>query len=287
MIPLDAEDAVLQEIERDDTVSVRQIARRTAISRTTVHSIIQRNLMHPYHVQRVQALLPSDYQQRITFCRRMLRKMERNPNFFNKILWTDESSCRKDGYMNLHNLHHWAVQNPHATRVDRSQTQFKINLWTGIINGQIIGPHVLPATLNGENYLEFLQNDLSELLGEVPLATRQGMWYQNDGCPAHYARNVRQYLNEQFPRRWIGRLGPISWPPRSPDLNPVDFFYWGALKDLVYASSITSIDQLQERINSAAEQINNAGYTRRIKRSFIKRCRMCIRAEGRHFEHLL
>ena len=28
----------------------------------------------------------------------------------------------------------------------------------------------------------------------------------------------------RFPDAWIGRGGPIPWPPRSPDLSPLDFF---------------------------------------------------------------
>ncbi|XP_019698157.2 uncharacterized protein LOC105185812 isoform X1 [Harpegnathos saltator] len=44
-----------------------------------------------------------------------------------------------------------------------------------------------------------------------------------DGCPAHYGRQVRQWLNGHYTERWIGRGSPISWPPKSPDLTP--FFY--------------------------------------------------------------
>jgi len=33
-----------------------------------------------------------------------------------------------------------------------------------------------------------------------------------------YARIVRMFLNQRFPNRWIGRGGPVLWPPRSPDL---------------------------------------------------------------------
>ncbi|EZA48673.1 hypothetical protein X777_13179, partial [Ooceraea biroi] len=40
-------------------------------------------------------------------------------------------------------------------------------------------------------------------------------------------------LNESFPDRWIGRGGRISWPARSPDLMPLDFFLWGHLKNEV------------------------------------------------------
>ena len=34
--------------------------------------------------------------------------------------------------------------------------------------------------------------------------------------------------------QWIGRAAPIAWPPRSPDLTPMDFFLWGFGKDQVF-----------------------------------------------------
>jgi len=41
-------------------------------------------------------------------------------------------------------------------------------------------------------------------------------------------------MDENFLRRWVGRGGPTVWPPRSPDLTPLDFFAWGFIKDVVY-----------------------------------------------------
>ncbi|CAH1378390.1 unnamed protein product, partial [Tenebrio molitor] len=38
---------------------------------------------------------------------------------------------------------------------------------------------------------------------------------------------VRNWLNENFSGRWIGRNGPVAWPARSPDLNLCDFFLSG------------------------------------------------------------
>lgn len=278
---------VLREIEEDPSLSVRTIARRTGIPRTTVHKILKVYRLHPYHVQRVQTLQPRDYAARVYFCRRMLNMNEEDPQFFNKILWSDESSCRRDGYLNLHNLHSWQLINPRLMREDKSQYQFKINLWAGIINNQIIGPFELPATLNAEYYLHFLRNELPNLLENLPEDVRETMWLQNDGCPAHYAAAVREYQNETYPGRWIGRLGPILWPPRSPDLNPLDFFYWGCLKDRVYQRPIRTEEELRERINAAVAEINAGNFARRLRASFIRRCRVCIIARGRQFEHLL
>ena len=49
---------------------------------------------------------------------------------------------------------------------------------------------------------------------------------------------VRQYLNHKFPNRWIGRGGAENWPPRSPDLNPLDYHVWGYMKAMVYAHNV-------------------------------------------------
>jgi len=59
----------------------------------------------------------------------------------------------------------------------------------------------------------------------------------------------------RFPEAWIGRSGPIPWPPRSPDFSPLDFFLWGYIKNNVYADRIRNIQHLQERITSAIETV--------------------------------
>lgn len=280
------DDIVLDAVEEDPSISTRMIERLTGIPKSTASRILQRHNYHPYHVQRVQSLLPRDYPARIQFCRQMLRKHHADPDFFNKIIWSDESSCTKDGYMNLHNLHSWNIINPHEVREDRSQYRFKVNLWTGIFNGAILGPIELPPSLNANNYLEFLTDQLPILLEDVPLALRRSLWFQHDGCPAHYGREVTAHLNRTYPHRWIGRGGEILWPPRSPDLNPLDFYYWGCLKDKVYATPIRDEAELRERIRVAAAEISDI-HLRAVKRSFLSRCRACIREGGRHFEHVL
>ncbi|CAH2017335.1 unnamed protein product [Acanthoscelides obtectus] len=71
---------------------------------------------------------------------------------------------------------------------------------------------------------------------------------QQDGAPPHYALRVRQYLDQTFPDRWIGRRGAIEWSPRSPDLSTLDFFMCGHLKSKIYATQPTSLEDLRQRI---------------------------------------
>jgi hypothetical protein len=44
---------------------------------------------------------------------------------------------------------------------------------------------------------------------------------------------VIQHLNDTFLNQWIGCGSTINWPPRSPDLTPLDFCLWGWLKSEV------------------------------------------------------
>ncbi|KAJ8917899.1 hypothetical protein NQ315_002591 [Exocentrus adspersus] len=105
------------------------------------------------------------------------------------------------------------------TRV-RPQVRFKINMWCGINNDTVIGTVFLEENLNAERYLNLLNVNVEDLLDSLPLTVLPQMWFQHDGCAAHNARIVRDYLNE----KWIGTHGPIAWPPRSPWLNPLDYF---------------------------------------------------------------
>ena len=75
--------------------------------------------------------------------------------------------------------------------------------------------------------------------------------FMQDGAPPHFSCFVTDVLNERFPDARIGRGGPIPWPPRSPDLSPLDFFLWGYIKNIVYAEKI----HLQDRITSTIETV--------------------------------
>jgi hypothetical protein len=55
-----------------------------------------------------------------------------------------------------------------------------------------------------------------------------------DGAPPHFHNEVRSYLDGRLRNRWIWRGGTEEWPPRSPDLTPMDLFL-SFVKDNVYA----------------------------------------------------
>ena len=77
----------------------------------------------------------------------------------------------------------------------------------------------------------------------------RGLWWAQDGAPAHRLIEVRDRLNEVFgDNRVIALQHNVEWPPRSPDLTPYDFFLWGYLKNKVFTTPPENIDVLRQRI---------------------------------------
>ena len=58
-------------------------------------------------------------------------------------------------------------------------------------------------------------------------------------------------MDAAFTNKWIGRDGPTPWPPRSPDITPIDFFLWGYVKDKVFSTPVPDITNLKARITDA------------------------------------
>jgi hypothetical protein len=79
---------------------------------------------------------------------------------------------------------------------------------------------------------------------------------QQDGAPPHFHLAVRAFLDNQLPESLIEHRGPTPWPSRSPDLSPLDFFFWGFVKDCIYRPPMSqSLPELQGQISDVATQV--------------------------------
>lgn len=128
--------------------------------------------------------------------------------------------------------------------------------------------------------------ELPHLLDDIPLVFRVNNWFMHDGAPPHFSREVRGSLDQQYPDRWIGRGGPRHWPARSPDLNPLDFFIWGHVKNVIYREPVNTEEELRDRIQNSFATITPQ-MIMDSKLSLLRRARLCLEMNGGHIEHLL
>ncbi|CAK1587057.1 unnamed protein product [Parnassius mnemosyne] len=138
--------------------------------------------------------------------------------------------------------------------------------------------------------MELLDDTVADYVDGLSLGANSRLWYQLDGAPAHSVVAARQRLTEMFGENWIGRYGPSRWPARSPDLTPLDFFLWGYIKNEVYSTEVTTVEDLKIRIMRAFDKIKNfaanGALFRKVRNNIMRRCQLCIRVHGGHFENL-
>lgn len=65
-----------------------------------------------------------------------------------------------------------------------------------------------------------------------------------------------------------GRGETIVWPPRSPDLNPLDYYLWRYFKEVFYETTHNSERLLGPKLNPVVERVEN--YRLDIKESIKK-----------------
>ncbi|XP_018575996.1 farnesol dehydrogenase-like [Anoplophora glabripennis] len=135
-----------------------------------------------------------------------------------------------------------------------------IVLWVGICGDYLTGPYFLHKRLNGHNYRHILEEGLPGLMEVVPISVRNRLWFMHDGAPAYFSALAHEYLNQNYNNRWKGHGGPQSWPPRSPDLNALDYFPWGHLK----STPIHTEEQLRNRIIVCCETIRTTPTFQRV-----------------------
>lgn len=279
---------VLASVDMKIQQSLREVSMETGTSLTSVWRILKRHKFHPYGMFLTQELKEADFDLRSDFCEAMEIRL-RDPDFLKKVCFSDEATFHLSGYVNTHNCRYWATENPRVFREEHTQYPEKRNVWAGILGNEIIGPFFIDGNLTGPKYMELLINYI------VPAMHRSAanqnipwreVYFQQDGAPPHFSLDVRHYLDTVFHNRWIGRRGPMLWPARSPDLTPLDFFFWGYLKDKVFRTKPENIDEMCDRIMEFS-QLPDADMLQRVRESFEERIFVCLNEGGKQFEHLL
>lgn len=280
---VNVEHQVIQHVRRSPGTSTRRIAYRTGLSRQKVWRILRKEKLYPFRLQKIQHLLPTDYPLRLNFSHWLLD----NADKLSSILFTDEATFTRNGVFNSRNSHLWSVENPHGTVESSFQHRFHVNVWCAIIDDKILGPFVINGNLTGRIYEQFLKNDLPVLLEDIPLQKRLQVIFQHDGATPHFSLLARNHLNANFVN-WIGRGGPVNWPPRSPDFSPLDYFLWGHMKTKVYQHKVDTKEELLVKIFNEFEIIkNNPDIIRKAIENILRRAECCVHCEGGNFEQFI
>lgn len=276
---------VLANVSVDPHISTRRLAGDHGISQASVINILRAHKYHPYKMQLRHTLLDADYPKRREFCEWALRKLHENPAWSEDVVFSDEALFYLNGTVNTQNYRYWSDVNPHWMEGVKSLNSPRVMVWCGIYHDTIVGPFFFEGSVTGKAYLAMLRSFVQDWLDTIPLVPLMNMWFQQDGASSHFVVAVRKWLDETFPGKWIGRGGPVAWPPRSPDITPMDFYFWGFIKSLVYIDRPQTLQELKQRIIAATRAVRPETL-QHVRDGLKSRLEHVIAVNGRHIEHL-
>ena len=223
-------------------------------------------------------------------------KWEENPDFLRDVWFSDEAHFTLTGHVNSKNNVYWGSERPNEV-LQRPLHSVKCTAWAAISKHGIIGPFFFEddqgnaVTVTKERYVGVLcmfwralrLRSRRQGANRVDMGTQ---WFQQDGATPHTANLSLTWLDQKFPNRLISRKREPEWAPHSPDLNPLDFYLWGYLKDRVYRDNPQSIPELKEAISREIRAIDKEECGRVID-NFARRVQVCLQQNGSHLEHIL
>lgn len=275
--------AIKQLFENNPKISLRYVEAQLGVPKSIVWRFLREELhLFPYKLQIGTQLSDHDKAARVEYAQDCLTKLGNDPEYLNRIIYSDECHILLAGGVNKQNYRIWGSQRPQEV-YQAPQSAPSLMVWCAISKKGFIGPYFFEnGNVTGASYRSMLRYFFFPKLRDYPA----DYIFQQDGAPPHFALPVRQYLDRKVPNRWIGRAGPVSWPARSPDLTPCDFFLWGYIKDYVFSELPNTIPELKTKIRAAISTITEDTLTKVVKNTEF-RLRFLLRQNGGHFEHLL
>lgn len=271
---------VIDYFANNPNISLRVASLDLALPRENIRRCLKRNSIRPFKPKFLHTLRAGDTEKRMEYCLWAQGEYLNSRKFLASVMFSDEATFTTNGVVSSQNARYWASENPNWVINCKSQYSVKVNVWCGILKDRIIGPFFFEGNMNANNFMEFLEGELSAVIDELPLAERRNLIFQLDGCSVHYSRIVRQWLNEKFPNGWIGRGSElIEWPPRSPDLTILDFYLWGLLTQKVYKTRPRNRAELCDRIRQACAEITPQEIKKALRHSR-KRYDKCVEING-------
>lgn len=189
--------------------SVRQIAREVRargvkVSNTTVRNDLLAKGLNAKLKPRGPRRRAGDKAHRLKFARRWLREKKET---LHGIIFSDEKLCDTNDHGSRYE---WCAKNERATHMERDRFAPKVHVWGAVGVGVKILVFLPEGGIDNDAYIKKCLSPHAATL------SAPGRIFQQDGARCHMHEKTRAYQI----RKGFSLLD--DWPPRSPDLSPIE-----------------------------------------------------------------
>ena len=145
---------VRDSVRENPSTSIRKRSTQVAVSRSSMQRILRSLKLFPYKVQLVQQLKPRNYEQRLQYAIRMQELSRNDPNFTDKLIFSDEGHFHLSGFVNKQNCRIWGSENPRSIH-RRELHPIKCTVWCGVTKDELLVLIFLRTTVEGKKWTSF------------------------------------------------------------------------------------------------------------------------------------
>jgi hypothetical protein len=169
-------------------------------------------------------------------------------------MFSDEKWFDSDGQVNRQNDRVYAQSREAATDAGGVQPEkkfpLKVMVWVGLTWNGPTEAVFLPTKTSFNHH--FYRNQV------LPRVKRDGLnligkyfWFQQDGASPHTCPATLDLIEKLN----VLHISPKHWPPNSPDLNPLDFFFWNEVERRIPKKEYVNRDDLVKNIKAAIKKV--------------------------------
>lgn len=258
-------DGIIGSVDSNCSTTLNEISNDFDHTESTIKNILNDNGI--FHYKKTAAcLLDNDHKQdRMNFCR-----IFSNTPYAQlpTIIFTDESSVS----VNPGRIGIWRRRGFHPENSFAETTQKAVNVmvWGAIGPRGFRTPLIkVDGNIDAYKYVETLAK--KGILGIIQHEFGRNYVWMHDNAPSHAAKLTHDTLLRFVPQ-------VLNWPPRSPDLNPIENL-WDYIKDKLGNSIYDNEDQLFARLAFEWENIP-PDVIHDCYSAFLARCIVCLNHNG-------
>lgn len=286
----------------DEDRSTRNVSRfyQNKISYRTIHRMLKQKKMRFYRTPRGQYMPEGNPQRRMKFAETIKKMVCDQTINIENTCFSDECMVYTGRHINRQNTGFWRLRGQFTDKQQKLvQRRFQgpkthmfvmLHWKAGIIGPIFIEDHNCPddarTTLSSTKYIHMLDTKVIPELKRRLGRDFDSCWWQQDGASCHTAGPTLQYLQSIFGNRIISNKAAVEWPPYSPDLNPLDYWFWSELKSLIGEKDPKTIAEVKQLAVEICQTFDKPQIRRGID-DFLIRVECMEFWNGEHFEPYL
>ena len=256
-----------QEQHPGQHLSQRKVSKYLSVSQQTVSNVLRKYGLKCYKRYVSNHVSFGARERRLERCKKLLRNF--NDADMEKMVFQDEADLTLQIPINRQNNRFYSLSKKnevHPSRLYHATSTFskKIMVSAAVsVSGKselfFIDPQ--KTKVNADVYIDHLDKQLLPSIRKV-LKSRQ-FFFMQDNAPSHSAKKTQAFLETAAPNF----LHSTDWPPSSPDLNPLDYHVWNALKVEIYSGRTTpfkNIDELKTIAQQAWKKLPQDGIRKAV-----------------------